>query len=67
MNYPMTGKVWVTGNKTRMYWTLRALARAGYMVVPEADTVINVTESSWIVGDSTFYSIENLVGFLSAK
>jgi iron complex transport system ATP-binding protein len=43
MNYPMTKSVWVTGDKTRMYWTLRALARAGYMVVQDAEVQILVT------------------------
>lgn len=66
MNYPMTGKVWVKGNKTRMYWTLRALARAGFMVVPEAETVIEITENSWIVADKTLFTIEDLVANLSA-
>ena len=67
MNYPMTGKVWVTGNKTRMYWTLRALARAGYMVVPEAETVINITENSWIVKDAEFHTIESLLNHIDTS
>ena len=65
MNYPLTKKVWVKGNKTRMYWTLRALARAGFMVVPEADTVIEITENSWIIGTNELFSIEELLNFLN--
>ncbi|MFZ4725657.1 MAG: ABC transporter ATP-binding protein [Paludibacter sp.] len=61
MNYPMTKKVWVTGDKTRMYWTLRALARAGYMVVQDAKFHISVTETSWIVDNTEFQSIEKLL------
>jgi iron complex transport system ATP-binding protein len=61
MNYPMTKKVWVTGDKTRMYWTLRALARAGYMVVQDAEFHISVTETSWIVDNTEFQSIEKLI------
>lgn len=61
MNYPMTKKVWVEGDKTRMYWTLRALARAGYMVVQEADIVINITPESWIIDKTVLKSVEELL------
>lgn len=61
MNYPMTCKVWVEGDKTRMYWTLRALARAGYMVVPEANIKIHVNANSWQVSEQNFASIEALL------
>lgn len=61
MNYPMTKKVWVEGDKTRMYWTLRALARAGYMVVQEAEIVINITPDSWIIDKTVLKSVEELL------
>ena len=61
LNYPMARKVWVSGNKTRMYWTLRALARAGYMVVEDADTQISVTESGWILKSNEIRTIEKLL------
>jgi iron complex transport system ATP-binding protein len=62
MNYPMTRKVWVTGDKTRMYWTLRALARAGYMVVEDAKVEIIVTETGWQLEDEkNISSIEQLL------
>lgn len=61
MNYPMTKKVWVEGDKTRMYWTLRALARAGYMVVQEAEIVINITPDSWIINKTVLKSVEELL------
>lgn len=61
MNYPMTKKVWVVGDKTRMYWTLRALARAGYMVVQEAETVILVTEGGWQLNEKNITTIEELL------
>lgn len=61
MNYPMTKKVWVTGDKTRVYWTLRALARAGFMVVEDADIKIIVTENDWRVGDEILTSINDLL------
>lgn len=65
MNYPMTKQVWVSGDKTRMYWTLRALARAGYMVVYDAGVQISVTESGWLLNDRKFDTIEELLLGLS--
>ena len=53
--------MWVTGDKTRMYWTLRALARAGYMVVQDAEFHISVTETSWIVDNAEYRSVEKLL------
>jgi len=61
MNYPMTKKVWVTGDKTRMYWTLRALARAGFMVVQDAETVISVTSDGWLLKDKDIATVEELL------
>lgn len=67
MNYPMTKKVWVSGNKTRMYWTLRALARGGYIVVQDAEIQISVTENSWMVEQEEFFSVEKLLEKLSER
>jgi iron complex transport system ATP-binding protein len=61
MNYPMTKKVWVSGDKTRMYWTLRALARAGYMVVEDAQFCISVTDNGWIFNNKTLDTVEDLL------
>ncbi len=61
LNYPMTRKVWVSGHKTRMYWTLRALARAGYMVVEDADTKISVTEDGWELKEKEISTVEDLL------
>lgn len=66
MNYPMTKEVWVEGDKTRMYWTLRALARAGYVVVQNASINILVTENGWIVNEKTMDTIEKLLIELDA-
>jgi len=65
MNYPMTKSVWVSGDKTRMYWTLRALARAGYVVVQDAELKILVTENSWIINDVIIPTVEELLVELS--
>jgi len=67
MNYPMTKKVWVSGDKTRMYWTLRALARAGYMVVQDADVQILVTEQGWTFNDMDIVTVEELLKQLSIQ
>lgn len=64
MNYPMTKKVWVEGDKTRMYWTLRALARAGYMVVEEAPIVVKITSENWFVENEELKSVEELLAKL---
>lgn len=61
MNYPMTKKVWVSGDKTRMYWTLRALARAGYVVVQDAEVRILVTEDGWLLNEREISSVEELL------
>jgi len=61
MNYPMSKKVWVSGDKTRMYWTLRALARAGYMVVQGADVQISVTETGWLLNEKNIITVEKLL------
>ncbi len=61
MNYPMTKKVGVEGDKTRMYWTLRALARAGYMVVEEAEVVIKITPESWHIENEELKTVEELL------
>ena len=61
LNYPMSKKVWVTGDKTRMYWTLRALARAGYMVVQDAHVSILVTEKGWELNDKVIITVEELL------
>jgi iron complex transport system ATP-binding protein len=61
MNYPMTRKVWVSGDKTRMYWTFRALARAGYMVVQDADIQISVTETGWKWKEKEIATVEELL------
>jgi iron complex transport system ATP-binding protein len=67
MNYPMSKKVWVSGDKTRMYWTLRALARAGYAVVQDADVEILVTENGWMLNEKDITTVEELLRQLSQK
>lgn len=61
LNYPMSKKISVEGDKLRMYWTFRALARAGYEVVENADVSVEITENQWIVNDNQFETIDELL------
>ncbi|MDR0370440.1 MAG: ABC transporter ATP-binding protein [Prevotellaceae bacterium] len=65
MNYPLDKEATVFGEKTRLYWTLRALARIGYRAVPNAVTQIEITDTSWKTGKQEFRHIENLLNYLS--
>jgi len=67
MNYPMTKKVWVSGDKTRMYWTFRALARAGYAVMQDAGVQIEVTEAGWLLNGITISTVETLLHELNQQ
>ena len=61
MNYALNKEVEVTGDKTIMYWTLRALARAGYSAVSKADIKISIEDDTWRIGEQRFNSIEALL------
>jgi len=61
MNYQLQKNISVSGHKTRVYWTLRALARAGFQVVEDADTKILVTNRSWIFNGKEIGTMENLL------
>jgi len=64
MNYPMTKQVWIEGDKTRMYWTLRALARAGYMVVQDAAVTVEISTDSWFIDKKELKTVEELLVML---
>lgn len=65
MNYPLKKRVNLQGDKTRMYWTLRALARAGFYVSEDASVNIEITQGGWNVENNCFSTIEELLPFLS--
>jgi len=65
LNYPLTGKVSVSGNKMRIYWTLRALARAGYEAVENAPLKIEVTDSAWILNQKEIFSVAEMLDELN--
>lgn len=66
MNYPMTKKVNVTGDNTRMYWTFRALARMGISVEPDAEVQIFIDENGWRMKDINYASIGDLLRALDS-
>lgn len=65
MNYHLTKEVQVSGDKTTLYWTLRALARAGYSAVSQADRKIIIDKNTWQMEESKFQSIEDLLNALN--
>ena len=64
MNYHLDKAIELEGDKTRLYWTLRALARAGYAVVEKADRKICIKENQWCIGQECFDNIEDLLKIL---
>jgi iron complex transport system ATP-binding protein len=67
MNYQLTKQVEVSGDKTRMYWTLRALARASYAAVAKADKKMVVENECWKMDGKEFDSIESLLARLNSR
>lgn len=65
MNYKLDKQVSLQGDKTRMYWTLRALARAGYAAVEKANPAIVIENNCWKIDDKEYDSIEKLLFALS--
>jgi iron complex transport system ATP-binding protein len=65
MNYKLDKEIELAGDKTRLYWTLRALARAGYAVVEKADRRIVIENNRWSIGDKQFDSIEELLKYIA--
>jgi iron complex transport system ATP-binding protein len=61
MNYQLNKEIGLIGERTKIYWTLRALARAGYAVVQGTDRQIIIEEDSWRLGEQSFSSIEELL------
>ncbi|MDR2840900.1 MAG: ABC transporter ATP-binding protein [Paludibacter sp.] len=61
MNYPLQKFVKLNGKNTDLYWTMRALARAGYQVVENAEIAIEISDNAWKIDNQTFYSIEHLL------
>ncbi len=62
MNYKLSKKISVTSyEKTKLYWTFRALARAGYGVEEDADKLIEIKENGWVYDEVLYESIEELL------
>lgn len=67
MNYVLDKQVSLKGDKTRMYWTLRALARAGFAAVASAEKEITIHEDHWVLEEQRIDSIEALLSRLNKK
>lgn len=67
MNYHLDKAIGLEGDKTRLYWTLRALARAGYAVVDGSQQKIIIEKNCWRIGNLSFYTIEELLFHLSQQ
>ncbi len=65
MNYQLEKQVSVEGEPTKLYWTLRALARAGYAVVDNAKPAIIIKDNCWYIGENQYDSIESLLNALA--
>lgn len=66
MNYPLRKKVAVQGDGTRMYWTLRALARAGYQVVEDTSLAIKLTSVGWELNNQKYETMDGLLSALES-
>lgn len=66
MNYALKKQVNLSGEKTKMYWTLRALARAGYSVTNNANLSISITEKGWELNNDFCPTIECLLSKLDS-
>ena len=65
MNYRLTKKLSLTGDNTRLYWTLRALARSGFYVTEDAETHIDITDKGWKLNGKVHPNIETLLNELA--
>ena len=62
MNYKLSKKVNVVANdKTKLYWTFRALARIGYSVEPDAKEQIYIDENGWQFNQKIYSKIGDLL------
>ncbi len=66
MNYPLEKEICISGDKTRLYWTLRALARIGYRAVSKADRKIEVGEKDWLLDGKRIETMESLLAELES-
>jgi iron complex transport system ATP-binding protein len=69
MHYPISKTVQLSGDTTQVFWTQRALARAGYSISQKAEIKIHTTTEGWTVitaKQKTFYTkLEEVLTALS--
>ncbi len=68
MCYTLPKKISVTSSdNSRLYWTLRALARAGYSVEAGTPALITITDSGWEMDGKLFRTIGSLLETLAKQ
>jgi len=68
LNYPLTKKISVSSkDKTKLYWTLRALARAGFSVESDSNIKVEISPEGWILEGKSYPTIESLLGRLNEQ
>lgn len=56
VSYETTKPLHIYGDRTRTYWTVRALARMGYSGVEEADNCVEILQNGWMINQNEFCS-----------
>ncbi len=65
VSYETNKPLHIYGDRTRTYWTVRALARMGYSGVEEADNSVEILPDGWVLNHTEHCcSIEELAGKL---
>ncbi len=72
LNYSSTSEISLSGDKKQVYWTARALSRAGYRIVPEAPVSVEArNDNTWMLKKNgeivEFESVGKLLAVLSLK
>lgn len=65
MSYDLHKKVSIEGDNTKMYWTLRALARAGYYADDNTKIHISIEKNGWEINNELYPTIESLLSKLN--
>jgi iron complex transport system ATP-binding protein len=65
MHYKTTQSVNLSGHPTAVYWTKRALARAGYSLSTHSSKKIVADENRWTLNEQEFSSIAELIAYLN--
>lgn len=65
MHYKTDKQIKISGKSTSVYWTRRALARAGYSLSTHSSKEIVADENRWTFNKQEFNSIAGLIAYLN--